>query len=461
MKLSPASFRSISISLLAVVCFAPARAQEVTSLVNLKDPAAGWELGNGAEFPGATGELTSDSATELDGHPSMKLHGDFTKGGNYVQAGRKIDHIDIRDISMEIRSPETDHFTLRINDATGQTHQISIKLEPKPDWQRIVLPLQRFFAHRGDADAVTSIAKYESWGGAKDGAWHGPATAIYILAGRSDTQKTPTLWFGSLDIVSPPAEVRGAEIERKVPMEEILEGQHDWRFSKGEEFPGAKGALTVVNDEPAVGQSSLKLAGDFTGGGAYVAAIKELKELEAKDVTAVHLHVKSENASTVSIQVVDGSGQTHQRKGVTVPHDGHWHDLEIKPAEIAGGEHWGGANDGKWHGPLRLFALSLTADSDPKNKQPALYLADIYADAVLPVFAQPAAFKTDFEGVTKLPLGWTATDGVSIDTTKGYKSSSSLLLSRSVDDAAKSCEVTSPNFPAAPGQWQISFAAES
>ncbi len=429
-------------------------------MIDPHDPAAGWAFGNGAEFPGATGELSTDAGATVEGHPSMRLRGDFTKGGNYVQAGRKIDKIDIRELSMWIRSPETDHFTLRINDASGQTHQISIKLEPKPDWQRLVLPLQRFFAHRGDADAVTSIAKYESWGGAKDGAWHGPATAIYILAGRSDSQKTPTLWFGSLDIVSPPVEVAGAEVTRVVALSEILEGQHDWRFSRGEEFPGAKGSLSVVADEGVRQKSALKLAGDFSGGGAYVAAIKDLPDLEAKDVPAIHLREKSENAASITVTLVDVTGQTHQRKGVQIPHDGQWHDFTIQPQEIAGGEHWGGAKDGKWHGPLRQLALSLTADSDAQNKQPVLYLADMRADALMAVYAHPAAFQAGFDEA-RLPGGWSATDGVSIDSKVTSKGAGSLQLSRSVDDAAKPCSATSATFPAAPGQWQISLEAKA
>ena len=34
-------------------------------------------------------------------------------------------------------------------------------------------------------------------------------------------------------------------------LDEILEGSHDWRFTRGEEFPGARGSFTVVNDEPS------------------------------------------------------------------------------------------------------------------------------------------------------------------------------------------------------------------
>src|SRR4029077_7561535 len=96
---------------------------------------------------------------------------------------------------------------------------------------------------------------------------------------------------------------------------EILEGSHDWNFTRGEEFPGAKGALTTVGEGPTAGQAAMKLAGDFTGGGAYVAAVKSLQELPAQDTAAVRMQVKTDNAHLVGIQLVDGSGQTHQNKG--------------------------------------------------------------------------------------------------------------------------------------------------
>ncbi|HLQ45885.1 MAG TPA: hypothetical protein VK137_14195, partial [Planctomycetaceae bacterium] len=330
---------------IAVVLLAPhARAQELVPLLNPKDASDGWAFNNGAEFPGATGTLTVDADAKHEGRGSLKLVGDFSKGGGYVQAGRKIDNVDIRELSLWVRNPDAERFTLRINDASGQTHQIVIKTERNADWQHIVLPLERFFARRGEADAVTSIAKYESWGGAKDGQWHGPATAIYLLLTNprdNRENKTHTLWLNDVSILPRPAEVPGAEIKTSFVLDEILEGSHDWRFTRGEEFPGAKGSFTVVKDEPAAGQSCLKLAGDFTGGGAYVAAVKNLKDLGAKDIPAVRLRVKSNNAEVIGIQLVDGSGQTHQRKGVKITPDGKWHDLVITPTEIAGGEHWG------------------------------------------------------------------------------------------------------------------------
>ena len=409
-------------------------------MVSLTAPKEAWSFGNGAEFPGATGGLTFDAQTQREGRDSLKLVGDFTKGGNYVQAGRNIDDVDVRELSLWVRNPDADRFTLRLNDASGQTHQFVLKTETLPGWQRVVFPLERFFARRGQADAVAGVVRYESWGGAKDGRWHGPAKAIYLcLDNPHKDAKVRTLWINDVAILPRPEEAAGAEATATIRLDEIVEGEHDWRFSRGEEFPGAKGSLTVVKDQPAAGQSCLELAGDFTGGGAYVAAIKELGDLDAKDLAAVRLRVKSDNTAILGVQLVDGTGQTHQQKGVKISPDGQWHDLEIKPAQVAGGEHWGGANDGKWHGPAKQFVISLSDKSDEKTRRPVVSLADVRAEVLLPVFVQPAAFKSDFEGAARLADGWTVKGDVSIDTTTAFKGGHSLVLSRPADRVDRPC----------------------
>ncbi len=152
----------------------------------------------------------------------MKLVGDFTRGGNYVQAGRPIDKVDVEELSLWIKNPDGDRFSLRLGDASGQTHQIVLKTENGGDWQRVVLPLRQFFARRGRSDAVTTVAKYESWGGAGDGQWHGPATGIYLLLGRSGDNKVQTLWLDEIAI-TPPAPLNKpasfhADFDRDAPL---------------------------------------------------------------------------------------------------------------------------------------------------------------------------------------------------------------------------------------------------
>jgi hypothetical protein len=403
-------------------------AQDVVPLITNGNE---WRFNNGQEFPGATGALTLDEETARDGKPSLKLEGDFTGGGGYVEAGRDIPDVDIRNLSLWVKNPNSDHFTMRLNDASGQTHQINLKTEQSTDWQLIDLPLERFFARRGQADAVTSIAKYESWGGAKDGNWHGPAKAIYLLLGNEGANKVRTLWLNDVTITPPLQPV--SEMKSLISI-----GDHaEWGFSNGAEFKGAEGSLTEV------GGGQLKLSGDFTGGGAYVAAIRNLEDLQATKAPLIKMRVKSANAKAISVQLVDGSGQTHQMKGFPIIADGDWHDVALDAEKIAGGEHWGGANDGKWNGGIRQMALSVTAGSDEKGKRPEIFLSDVQAEITVPVFAQPAAFGANFDDGKM--AGWSA----------GSIKDGALLLARNLDEITKPCSVTSPEFPASSGQWEI------
>ena len=101
----------------------------------------------------------------------------------------------VRELSLWVKAEEADRFTLRLGDASGQTHQIKLKVESGSGWKRIVLPLEEFFKRRGKSDAVTSIADYEFWGGAKDGNWHGPARGLYLLLEKE--MATKSALFGS------------------------------------------------------------------------------------------------------------------------------------------------------------------------------------------------------------------------------------------------------------------------
>src|ERR1035437_6836051 len=63
-----------------------ARAADAATDLLAGDAAAsyGWGFDNGQEFPGATGKVSVDATTRYNGKDSLKLEGDFTKGGNYV-----------------------------------------------------------------------------------------------------------------------------------------------------------------------------------------------------------------------------------------------------------------------------------------------------------------------------------------------------------------------------------------
>ncbi len=188
-----------------LVCLFPAlaAAQRPVALVDPSLPVGGWSFSNGQEFPGATGSLTLDAAVQDHGHATLKLAGDFTKGGAYVNLGRRIDRIDIRRITFRVKYPGHTQLGLQLNDGSGQTHQMRLALQPSDDWQDVVLPLEDFFASRGTAGAVTGVSRYETWGGAKDGKWHGPASGVYLALGPEEKQKTPVMWVSEVTIQPP------------------------------------------------------------------------------------------------------------------------------------------------------------------------------------------------------------------------------------------------------------------
>ena len=258
----------------------------------------------------------------------------------------------------------------------------------------------------------------------------------------------------------PVAATATTDIKTLVRLDEVDDGQTEWTFDNGQEFPGAKGSLAIVKDQPAKGQICLKLAGDFSGGGNYVQTMRGLKEVEMKDLAAIRMKVKTDNVKSMSLRLLDGTDQCHQRGGVPIVADGKWHDLVLKPEEVAGGEHWGGANDGKWHGPAHLIALIISPGQDRQVKQPVIYFSDIQAEVLQAAVIQPASLKNDFESLAQLPAGWTSQGKVAIDKQNAFKGRQSLVLEQPLENAEKPCSVTTASFAAAPGLWEIALACK-
>jgi len=358
---------------LFVALILPVRAASApVSLMQPEKANLGWIFDNGQEFKGATGQVVVDPARKHDGQDSLHLTGDFNNGGAYVRTGTQIDGVDIRELTMWLKSPDLDHVTMRIIDSAGQCHQINFKIQQQDDWQKFSFPLQQFFA-KTEVEGANPVNKYESWGGPADQKWHGPAKSIDIIVGPTETKKVVNLWVNNVTILpAAPEAVSTSTIITSQRLDEIIDGQHDWTFDNGEEFPGAKGALTVAQDQPAAGQSCLQLAGDFSGGGNYVQMLKnDLSDLGG-DLQQIRFSYKTAHLTSVGVRLIDSSGQCHQAHFPTVA-DGQWHDYVLKVSDVVGGEHWGGANDGKWHGPAKGFAMlmpSFLPTSTPMSSRP-------------------------------------------------------------------------------------------
>ena len=425
--------------------------------VPLSDPGAemlGWSFDNGREFPGATGGLTVEA---VDGAKVLRLTGDFTRGGGYVQAGRRLQDVPIASLSLRLKDTVHDALKFRIVDAAGQCHQIVYQIGRSDEWRKVTFPLQGFFDRMGKPDAITGVTKYEYWGGPNDGKWHGPAKGLYFLLSPKGDQKRRTLLLGDVQAVAAPDQPAGGATAGKwLPVDEGADGQLEWGLSLGQEFPGAKGKLEAATDPDLPGKPCVRLAGDFTGGGAYIEAQRPLRGLDADDIRRVRFHIRTESARRIGFRLVDATGQTHQKRGgILVEAGGKWHEVALDVSEVAGSESWGGANDGKWHGPPQLLTIILPANAAPEDKKPVLLLADVQVEGVVPGQVELPAFREGFEAAAGLPQGWAAEGDATVVEGEAFAGKRALCLRRSEENVARPAEVTAPAFKVRGGSWEL------
>ncbi|MBV8879028.1 MAG: glycoside hydrolase family 16 protein [Planctomycetaceae bacterium] len=144
----------------------------------------------------------------------------------------------------------------------------------------------------------------------------------------------------------------------RVPLDDFEKAPEGWKYVGGEEFPGAKGGWTADAAVAHGGKASFRLEADFSGGGAYVGTWKELASLKGRDVGEIRFWAKTSGVTKLGVRLLDSSDQIHQA-AVDLRATPDWQEVALKIASLAGGEHWGGANDGKWHGPLKGFGLNV------------------------------------------------------------------------------------------------------
>ncbi|WP_155987757.1 sugar-binding protein [Gorillibacterium massiliense] len=156
-----------------------------------------------------------------------------------------------------------------------------------------------------------------------------------------------------------------------------------WTSSNGGEFPGATVTYQTDAASPHTGTYAGKLTGNFANGGNYVALTKGLNRLNMTNLT---FWVKTSELSRVSLRLVDDTGQTHQQR-IAVSPSGQWQKLTI--TAFNGGTsytHYGGANDGQWHGPAKqiTFLLEKSAIVAAGATSGSFLLDDIHATALMP-----------------------------------------------------------------------------
>lgn len=131
-----------------------------------------------------------------------------------------------------------------------------------------------------------------------------------------------------------------------------------WQFSNGAEFPGASGALRFDENQ---GDPHLRLSYDFTGGGVYVAATRELTS--PVDVNFLRAKMMFPGVAQLAVRVRDTSGQWLQfsvSRALAPAGVNEWQRVAI--ALHSPTAFWDGAADGVIHQPITT--LSFVVDSE-------------------------------------------------------------------------------------------------
>lgn len=434
--------RALLYSLLLLTFTSVTQAQQRVPLIDAQQTIGGWTFDNGREFPGAVGHLE----LKQEDPPTLTLHGDFTGGGMYVQAARRLPDVPIDTVSFQVNVPRgVQKLTTRLIDGTGQCHQLDIRLGDKGGWQQFSFPVARYFDSLEAGAPMDIVTRYQKWSGANDGRWHQPGKLLVFLAGREALQDG-SISIRNVTLLPTPPKV---ELTKTLRLDELgEEGTGPWQYNNGSEFPGAKGSLAVI-EGPTENQPALRLRADFSGGGRYVGTRNPLATFDVKRTEAIHLQVRSDEVNEFSLRLVDGSGQTHQRHGLKMVADGQWQAMTIDPNKIAGGEHWGGANDGKWHGAAKLIEVMLNGrSSDAQSMQ--LDLADIRMEAIVEGQRSAHAWNEDF---AQEASDWTCEGNVT--------KQSQLTLRRTLEALSQPASASSAPFPVQAGTWEFAYRWKS
>mgnify|MGYP002682494266 CR=1 FL=1 len=100
-------------------------------------------------------------------------------------------------------------------------------------------------------------------------------------------------------------------------------------------------------------------------------------DLGGSNLSAIRLWVRTEGVEALGVRIADSSGQCHQSRTQALVADGQWHEVLLRLPDLVGGEHWGGANDGKWHGPPTGLGLNVAKGSIGANATGTVWLAGI------------------------------------------------------------------------------------
>ena len=309
-----------------------------------------WVFSNGPEFPGAAGSFERSPQAAHQGEFGGRLAFDFSGGGNYVGATLQLrDAPDLAALRLWIKKPEGNSLTLRYTDLSGQTLQKGFWV-PDGRWVNVLVPLTGWTGH---------------WGGDNDGTIHGPPKSIGLLI-ENDGQARGALLFDNLRLLP------------GTPGDDVATVTSDYLaagFSPDEQWR--------VWAHGKAGRTSLqgrRLDFDFTQGAEAIG-------IGPRDFSLLG------NPREIRIRV-RGSAPDHPVRMQIATHfmtfekvigefDGDEASEIVVAAPPAEGWKWyGGENDGKRHGPLRIRGIYL--DGNGRKDSGSLELEEIRVQATCP-----------------------------------------------------------------------------
>ncbi len=242
-----------------------------------------------------------------------------------------------------------------------------------------------------------------------------------------------------------------------------------WTFNDGREFPGAKGGAVRDSSVQRGGEDSLKITGDFTGGGNYVAADGRIPDIDIRELS---FWVKGLDTDRMTLRVIEASGRCHQFVLAAKPSED-WQQIVLPLQQyferqgrsdavegVLKYEAWGGgaqsfSNDGGWKGPGKAVSILLGRNKDGGVR--TIWLSGVN---VLPRGRVTTAFAEDFESSAQVPSSWRAEGAVTVDA-DAFQGARSLVLEKTDSSIRDKSAVTGPAFPVAPGMLEIEFATKS
>ena len=130
-------------------------------------------------------------------------------------------------------------------------------------------------------------------------------------------------------------------------------------------FIANDGALIAVSIDHKIshspGGASLKVTADLTGNtSTYVGISKNFDNLPVRTISGWY---RSDGVTGIGWRVIDSTGQCFQTK-IPVQDGKTWERLDLAIDDLITSEHWGGKNDGAWHGPLTGISIDPGVDKD-------------------------------------------------------------------------------------------------